>query len=112
MRTSGKIPGTGFLFLALTAFALSGCVAAGVATVAAGGSLGLALGQEEPEETASAAPARGNDTTAAPASAGAPGISEPWRQPAAASEPLDLGEPAVLVEPQAPVEEVVVQPIE
>ncbi len=102
MRTSGKIPGTGFLFLALAAFALSGCVAAGVATVAAGGSLGLALGQEEPAETASAAPA----------SAGAPVGSEPWRQPAAAGEPLDLGEPAVLVEPQAPVEEVVVQPIE
>jgi hypothetical protein len=109
MQTSGKIPGTGFLFIAIAALMLSGCVAAGVATVAAGGGLGYALGQEEPETTASAAPAGGSDLTVEPAAAGA---LDPWGQPVAQSEPLDMGQPAVLVEPQSPVEAVEVQPIQ
>ena len=94
--------------MASAAFVLSGCVAAGVATVAAGGGLGYALSKEPPETTASAAPAAGSDMTVEPAAAGGP---DPWGQPAAQDEPLDLGQPAVLVEPQAPVEEVEVQQI-
>ncbi len=95
--------------MAITALMLSGCVAAGVATVAAGGGLGYALSKEEPETTASAAPAGGNDLMVEPAAASEP---DPWGQPAAQGEPLDLGQPAVLVEPQAPVEAVEVQPIQ
>ncbi len=109
MRTSRQIPGTGLLFMAIAALMLSGCVAAGVATVAAGGGLGYALSKEEPETTASAAPAGGNDLTVEPAAAG--GL-DPWGQPVAQNEPLDMGQPAVLVEPQAPVEAVEVQPIQ
>jgi len=94
--------------MAMAAFMLSGCVAAGVATVAAGGGLGYAMSKEPPEETASAAPAAGHDTSVKPAAAGEP---DPWGQPTAQDEPLDLGQPAVLVEPQAPIEEVEVQQI-
>ena len=109
MQTSGKIPGTGLLFMAIAALMLSGCVAAGVVSVAAGGGLGVALGQEKkPETTASAAPAGGNDLPVEPAAASEP---DPWGQSAAESEPLDMGQPAILVEPQAPVEAVEVQPI-
>ncbi len=95
--------------MTMTALMLSGCVAAGVATVAAGGGLGYALSKEEPKTPASAAPASGNDLTVEPAAAG--GL-DPWGQPVAESEPLDMGQPAVLVEPQAPVEAVEVQPIQ
>jgi len=109
MQTSGKIPGTGLLFMVISALMLSGCVAAGVATVAAGGGLGYALSKEEPKTTASAAPAGRSDLTVEPAAAG--GL-DPWGQPVAESEPLDMGQPAVLVEPQAPVEAVEVQPIQ
>ena len=109
MQTSGKIPGTGLLFMAISALMLSGCVAAGVATVAAGGGLGYALSKEEPKTTASAAPAGRSDLTVEPAAAS--GL-DPWGQPVTESEPLDMGQPAVLVEPQAPVEAVEVQPIQ
>jgi len=109
MRTSRQIPGTALVFTAMTALMLSGCVAAGVATVAAGGGLGYALSKEEPKTTASAAPAGRSDLTVEPAAAG--GL-DPWGQPVAESEPLDMGQPAVLVEPQAPVEAVEVQPIQ
>ncbi len=109
MQTSGKIPGTSLLFMAISALMLSGCVAAGVATVAAGGGLGYALSKEEPKTTASAAPADRSDLTVEPAAAG--GL-DPWGQPVAESEPLDMGQPAVLVEPQAPVGAVEVQPIQ
>jgi len=94
--------------MAMAALMLSGCVAAGVATVAAGGGLGVALGKEKPETTASAAPAGGNDLPVQPAAASEP---DPWGQPTAESEPLDMGQPAILVEPQAPIEAVEVQPI-
>lgn len=109
MQTSGKIPGTGLLFMTMAALMLSGCVAAAVATVAAGGGLGYQLSKEPPETTASAAPAGREDLSVKPAAA-----SElyPRAQPAAAYEPLDMGQPAVLVEPQAPVEAVEVQPIQ
>ena len=109
MQTSGKIPGTGLLFMAISALMLSGCVAAAVATVAAGGGLGYQLSKEPPETTASAAPAGREDLSVEPAAAG--GL-DPWGQPVAESEPLDMGQPAVLVEPQAPVEAVEVQPIQ
>ena len=108
MRNSGKGPVTGLVLVAIAAFGLSGCVAAGVAAVAAGGGLGYQLSKEPPETTASAAPPAGSDMTVEPVATSEPG---PWGQPAAQSEPLDLGEPAVLVEPQAPVESVEVQPI-
>ena len=94
--------------MAVAAIMLSGCVAAGVATVAAGGGLGYALSKEPPETTASAAPAAGSDMTVKPAAAGEP---DPWGRPAAHDDSLDMGQPAILVEPQAPVEEVEVQQI-
>lgn len=94
--------------MAMAALMLSGCVAAGVATVAAGGGLGYQLSKDPPETTASAAPAAGSDMTVEPAAASEP---DSWGQPAAQNEPLDMGQPAVLVEPQAPVEEVEVQEI-
>lgn len=108
MRISGTIPGTGLVVSALAAFMLSGCVAAGVATVAAGGGLGYAYSKEPPPKTASAAPSGREFLPAAPAAASQPA---PQAQPAAAYEPLDMGQPAILVEPQAPVESVEVQPI-
>jgi len=95
--------------MSMAALLLSGCVAAGVATVAAGGGLGYAYSKEPPETTASAAPAAGReDLSVKPAAASEP---NPGAQPTAAYEPLDMGQPAVLVEPQAPVESVEVQPI-
>lgn len=103
MPISGRSPGTGLLFAAMAALLLSGCVAAGVATVAAGAGLGVAFNKEQPETTASAAPPAGNDLGAPPAAAGQPNA---WGRPAASSEPT------VLVEPRAPVEKVEVQPIQ
>ncbi len=110
MRLSGTTSGAGLVAMALAAFMLSGCVAAGVATVAAGGGLGYAYSKEPPPKTASAAPAAGREALpAAPATASQPA---PQAQPAAgAYEPLDMGQPAILVEPRAPVESVEVQPI-
>ncbi|HEX9769088.1 MAG TPA: hypothetical protein VGA50_07925 [Kiloniellales bacterium] len=93
----------------MAALMLSGCVAAGIATVAAGGGLGYAFSKEKPETTASAAPAGGSDVTLEPAAAGEPDY---WGRPAAPSEPSNWSQPTVLVEPQAPVEEVEIQPLQ
>ncbi len=99
MRTSGKSPWTGLVLIAASAFLMQGCAVAVVAGVAATGGTVYALSQEQPETTASAA-------------SSAAGESDPWVQPAAESEPPDIGQPVVWVEPQAPVETVEVQPIQ
>ncbi len=109
MQISGKSPWIGIALIAGAAVAMQGCAVAAVATVAAGGGVGYAISQEPGESTASAAPATGDDTTAVPdasgeANAGSP--SSEW------SESTDTGEPTMLVEPQAPVESVEVQPIQ
>ena len=93
MRTSGKSFRTSLVLIAVSAFLMQGCAAAVVATAVAGGGMGYALSQEQPETIASAAPS-------------AAGEPDPWGQPAAESEPV------VLVEPQAPIESVDVQPIQ
>ncbi len=56
--------------LAVSSLLLNGCVAATVATVAAGGTLWAAHGKNQ--ETAAAAPAPAPETTLAPAAGGAP----------------------------------------
>lgn len=108
MRLSGRLPGAGFLALAVTALLLPGCVAAGVATVAAGGTLGYAFSDEEAETTASTAPVE-NGTGQTYGQTSGQSSGQTWSP---AAEPMDLGEPAVLVEPQAPVEQVEIQPIQ
>ena len=90
MRTSRKSPRTGLVLIVVSAFLMQGCAAAVVATAVAGGGVVYAVSQEPPETTASAAT----------------GETDPWGQPVAESEPV------VLVEPQAPVETVEVQPIQ
>ena len=93
MRTSGKSFRTGLVLIAVSAFLMQGCAAAVVATAVAGGGIGYAYSQEQPETIASATPSAAGET-------------DPWGQPVAESEPV------VLVEPQAPVETVEVQPIQ
>ncbi len=93
MRTSGNSYRTGLFLIVVSAFLMQGCAAAVVATAVAGGGMGYAFSQEQPETIASAAPS-------------AAGESDPWGQPAVESEPV------VLVEPQAPIESVEVQPIQ
>jgi hypothetical protein len=108
MQISGRSPGTGLVFVAMAALLMSGCVAAGIATVAAGGGLGYAFSKDKPETTASAAPAAGSDLTVEPAAGGEPDY---WNRPAA-SEPSGWRQPTDLVSPTAPVERVEVQPIQ
>ncbi len=93
MRTSGNSYRTGLVLIVVSAFLMQGCAAAVVATAVAGGGIGYAYSQEQPETIASATPS-------------ATGETDPWGQPVAESEPV------VLVEPQAPVETVEVQPIQ
>ena len=93
----------------MASLALSGCVAAGVATVAAGGGLGYAFSQEQPETTASAAPAGGSHATAEPAATG--GLDNRGH-PVATSEPPQSGQPTDLVNHTAPVEHVEVQSLQ
>jgi hypothetical protein len=88
-----KSPRTGLVLIVVSAFLMQGCAAAVVATAVAGGGMVYAVSQEQPETIASAAPS-------------AAGESDPWGQPVAESEAV------VLVEPQAPVETVEVQPIQ
>lgn len=109
MRISGTTPRAGLVVVVLSAFMLSGCVAAGVATVAAGGGLGYAYTKEPPPNTASAAPAGREAVSAEPTAASQPSAAA---QPTPVYEPLDMGEPAVLVEPQAPVESVEIQTLQ
>jgi hypothetical protein len=87
---------------------LSGCVAAGIATVAAGGGLGYAYSKEKPETTASAAPAGSSHATVEPAAGGLDAQSHP----VAAGESSDWRQPTDLVHPTAPVEQVEVQPLQ
>jgi len=107
MRTSGRIPGTGFVFLAMAAFLLSGCVAAGVASVAAGGGLTYAYSKEPPEKTASAAPPGGSYAMDKPV-----GGLDNRGHPVAASEPSAPSQPTDLVHQTAPVEQVEVQQLQ
>lgn len=109
MQISGRSAGIGLVIAAMAALLLSGCVAAGIATIAAGGGLGYAFSKEKPETTASAAPAAGSDLTVEPAASGEPDY---WNRPAAASQPSDWRQPTDLVSPTAPVEQVEVQPIQ
>ena len=99
MRTSGNSYRTGLVLIVVSAFLMQGCAAAVVATAVAGGGIGYAYSQEQPETIASAAPS-------------APGEPDPWGQPPVESEPSDTGQPVVLVEPLAPIESVEVQPIQ
>ncbi len=99
MRTSGISYRTGLVLIVVSAFLMQGCAAAVVATAVAGGGIGYAYSQEQPETIASAAPS-------------ATGEPDPWGQPPAESVPSDIGQPVVLVEPQAPIESVEVQPIQ
>jgi hypothetical protein len=93
----------------MSALMLSGCVAAGVATVAAGTGLGVAFTQDQPETTASAAPAGGSDMTMEPAAAGGLDDRGP---PVAANEASDWRQPTDLVRPTVPVESVEVQSLQ
>lgn len=75
---------------------LGGCAAAAVATVGAAGGLGVAMGQDKHRTTA----------TSQPAEPGAMAV-EPAGGPTAGGE-----EPGVMVQPQAPVDPVQVEPID
>lgn len=109
MRTSARIPGTGLVLAATAALLLSGCVAAGIATVAAGGGLGYAFSREQPETTASAAPAGSAGMKAEPATSS--GLDNRGH-PVATGETSGWQQPTALTEPQAPVERVEVQPLQ
>ncbi len=109
MQIPGKSAWIGIAMIAGAAVLMQGCAVAAVATVAAGGGVGYAMSKEPGESTASAAPAAGDETTAAPGASGEASVESPsteW------TEPTDSLEPTMLVEPQAPIESVEVQPIE
>ena len=99
MRNSGKSLRTGLVLIAISAFLMQGCAALAVATVAAGGGVGYALSQNQHETTASAAPDADDEPST-------------WNEPTGATGPSDTGQPTNLVEPQAPVESVEVEPIQ
>jgi hypothetical protein len=109
MQISGKSPWIGIALIAGAAVLMQGCAVAAVATVAAGGGVGYAISQEPGESTASAAPAEGDDMSNAP---GASGEADTGSASTEWTEPTDSLEPTMLVEPQAPVESVEVQPIQ
>jgi hypothetical protein len=109
MRTSGRIPWAGLVSLTMAAFALSGCIAAGVATVAAGGGLGYAFTKDPPQTAATTTPASGGAATSQPATTGA---LDNRGYSGAASEPSYQSQPTNLVGSTAPVERVEVQPLQ
>ena len=76
---------------------LSGCVAAGVATVTAGAGLGATLGLERNQTAASVPP---------------PASADFMEQPAVTNQPDPWNEPTPLVGSKAPVESVEIQPIQ
>jgi len=104
MRNSGRIPGTGFVSLVAAALLLSGCVAAGVASVAAGGGLTYAYSKEPPEKTASAAPPGGSYAMDEPV-----GGLDNRGHPVTTDESFAAGQPTDLVHNTAPVEQVEVE---
>jgi hypothetical protein len=92
MRAFGKSPRTGLVLIVASAFLMQGCAAAAVATAAAGGGLAYSFSREQPETAA--------------------GEPDPSGQATVETESLGTDQPVVLVEPQAPIESVEVQPIQ
>jgi hypothetical protein len=99
MRTSSNSYRAALVLIVGSALLMQGCAAAVVATAAGVGGMGYAISKEQPETIASAAPS-------------AAGEPDSWGQPAAGSDSSDIGQPVVLVEPQAPIESVEVQTIQ
>lgn len=85
------------LFFLASGLMLSGCVAAGVASVAAGAGLGVTLGMNDEQTAEATKPKATDDHAAKPAASNATGSGE---------------QPTPLVQPLAPVEAVEIETIQ
>ncbi len=100
-----RMRGAGLALLMASGLMLSGCVAAGVASLAAGAGLGVTLGMEDKQTAEASKPTATDDTAVRPTTASETVYVE-------SSETGYVEEPTPLVQPLAPVEAVESQPIQ